>query len=149
MRMNRNLIIGIVVAVIVLGGGGAVLLANNSSSKKSAAPADTSKPMDMNTPSTASQESGNSQTPVATSSVTIKDFAFSPADITVKKGTTVTWTNMDSAAHTVTETDSKKGPSSGNLASGKSYSFTFDTAGTYAYHCAIHPNMVGTVTVTE
>jgi len=74
---------------------------------------------------------------------------FSPASITVKKGTAVTWTNKDAVTHTVTENDEQKGPDSGDLASGKTYSFTYDTVGTFKYHCAIHPNMTGTVTVTE
>lgn len=84
-----------------------------------------------------------------TDKVTIKNLAFSPANITVKKGTTVTWTNQDSTAHTVTETDGQDGPNSGNLAKGQSYSFTFNTVGTFKYDCSIHTYMTGTVTVTE
>ena len=85
----------------------------------------------------------------ATNSVTIQNFAFSPASITVKTGTTVTWTNQDSTAHTVTETDGKSGPNSGDVNPGAAYTFTFSQAGTYQYHCAIHPDMTGTVTVTN
>ena len=77
-------------------------------------------------------------------SVTIKDFAFSPASLEVAVGASVTWTNEDSAPHTVTGDD---GIDSGNLAQGKSYSHAFKTAGTYAYRCSIHPSMTGTVTV--
>jgi plastocyanin len=75
--------------------------------------------------------------------------AFSPANITVKTGAKVTWTNDDSVAHTVVENDSQTGPKSGDIMPGKSYSFTFTKAGTYHYHCTIHPNMIGTVTVTK
>lgn len=85
-----------------------------------------------------------------TSKVAIEGFAFGPASITVKKGTTVTWTNNDSVEHTVTpdnETDAFKG--SERLGKNESYSFTFNTVGTYAYHCIPHPNMTATVTVTE
>jgi plastocyanin len=90
------------------------------------------------------------KTPTATtSSVSIESFAFMPGDITVKKGTTVTWTNNDSTAHTVTEADSQTGPKSDNLNNGDKYTFTFDTAGTFHYKCSIHPYMLGTVTVTE
>jgi plastocyanin len=87
--------------------------------------------------------------PEATNQVVINNFAFSPANITVKKGTTVTWMNNDSTTHTVTENDGQKGPDSGDLATGKSYSFTFESNGTFKYHCAIHPEMTGTVIVTD
>lgn len=93
--------------------------------------------------------SSTNQNSVATSSVAIQNFAFSPANITVKKGTTVTWTNKDSVAHTVTETDGKTGPTSGDVNPGANYTFTFNTPGTYHYHCSIHPEMVGTVIVTS
>ncbi|MBX4197301.1 cupredoxin domain-containing protein [Candidatus Saccharibacteria bacterium] len=79
----------------------------------------------------------------------MQNFAFMPADITVKKGTTVTWTNNDSAAHTVTAISSSSGPSSGTLNQGDKYTFTFNTAGMFHYRCSIHPDMLGTVTVTE
>ena len=82
--------------------------------------------------------------------VTIKDFAFNPGTITVKVGTKVTWTNEDSVSHTVTaDTMSADAPASGNIAKGESYSFTFNKAGTYAYHCTPHPYMKASVIVTE
>ena len=87
-------------------------------------------------------------TPVATNSVSIKNFAFAPASITVKAGTTVTWTNADQDAHTVTS-DGKSGPlNSKPLNPGESYQHTFTQAGTYSYLCTIHPFMTATVTVT-
>jgi plastocyanin len=77
--------------------------------------------------------------------VDMKNLAFVPASITIKVGETVTWTNSDSTAHTVT---GDKGEfDSGNMDSGKTFSFTFQTAGTFTYHCTIHPNMTGTVVV--
>ena len=79
--------------------------------------------------------------------VTISNFAFSPATITVPVGTTVTWTNKDSASHTVTADDGKAFDSKG-IAQGATFTFTFATAGTYAYHCAVHPDMKATVIVT-
>ena len=81
----------------------------------------------------------------AGTAVTIQGFAFSPATLTVAVGTTVTWTNQDSAEHTVTADDGSWG--SGNIALGETFSQTFSKAGTYAYHCAIHPNMKGTIVV--
>jgi len=77
--------------------------------------------------------------------ITIEGFAFGPADITVPAGTTVTWTNNDSAPHTVTADDGSFG--SENLATGDTFSFTFGTPGTYTYHCNIHPSMTATITV--
>ena len=79
------------------------------------------------------------------SAVSITDFAFQPAAITVAVGTTVTWTNNDSASHTITADDGSF--TSDTLATGATFSHTFDTAGTVTYHCSIHPSMTGTVTV--
>ncbi|SYZ73521.1 exported hypothetical protein [Candidatus Zixiibacteriota bacterium] len=79
--------------------------------------------------------------------VTISGFAFNPSSTTVKMGTTVTWTNNDAVTHTVTSDDGKF-TSSGNLGQGAKYSYTFNTAGSYPYHCSIHPSMTGTITVT-
>ncbi len=79
------------------------------------------------------------------SAVQIMNFAFAPASITVAVGASVTWTNNDAVAHTVTADD--KSFDSGNLASGKTFSFTFTKAGTYPYHCTIHPNMKGAIVV--
>ena len=77
-------------------------------------------------------------------------FAFSPATITIKVGTTVTWTNMTAAPHTVTSDDGKSfdsGISNPISASGGTFSHAFMTAGTFAYHCQIHPFMKATVIV--
>ncbi len=78
-------------------------------------------------------------------SVTIANFAFSPATLTVKAGTTVTWTNKDSATHTVTSDTGAF--DSGNVANNATYSYTFGSAGTFAYYCGIHPAMKATVVV--
>ncbi|WP_241777745.1 cupredoxin family copper-binding protein, partial [Streptomyces sp. CT34] len=82
--------------------------------------------------------------PAAANHVTIAGFAFSPSTLTVSKGTTVTWTNEDRAPHTVTGSGGLNSPT---LGSGGSYTFTFKTAGTFSYYCAIHPSMHGTVVV--
>ncbi|MEU7163877.1 cupredoxin family copper-binding protein [Streptomyces morookaense] len=76
----------------------------------------------------------------------IANFAYSPSSLTVGKGTKVTWTNDDSAPHTVTSDGS--GPlHSPSLDRGGSFSYTFDSAGTFSYYCTVHPNMHGTVVV--
>src|SRR5437763_11693100 len=78
--------------------------------------------------------------------VNITGMAFSPSTLTVKAGTTVTWTNNDNMTHTVTSDDSN-GFNSGDMTNTKTYSYTFSTAGTYSYHCYYHSGMTGTVTV--
>ena len=100
--------------------------------------------------SSSSSSSSDSTPAVATSAVTIDDYAFGPQNITIKAGTKVTWTNKDSVAHTVTaDTSSSNAPSSSEIAPGQSFSFTFLKAGTYGYHCTIHPSMQASVTVTN
>jgi plastocyanin len=83
----------------------------------------------------------------AASAVTIRDFEFDPADVTISVGDTVTWTNDGPSTHTATANDGEF--DSGQLAPGQSYSHTFNQAGTYAYICQIHPNMKGTITVED
>ena len=124
--------------LVVLTGGGYLALHNRGNAQST---------MDMSTSDNTS--SGTPTRPEATNIVTIQNFAFTPASITVKKGTQVTWANHDSAAHTVTENDGQTGPDSGTMNPGSGYSFTFTTAGTYHYHCAFHPSMLGTVVVTN
>jgi len=144
--MNKSVVTVVIVALIVLVGGGLFLANRKDSSGAKTTSTDMSN---MHTNSNTSNTSNDSSQATATNSVTIENFAFSPANITVKKGTTVTWTNKDSITHDITETDGKNGPNSGNLAPGKTYVFTFDNPGTYKYDCSIHPSMIGSVTVTE
>ena len=79
--------------------------------------------------------------------VSISNYAFHPATITIVIGVnnTVTWTNNDAVSHTVTSDTSLFG--SGTLAPGDTYTHEFDQAGTYGYHCSIHNFMTGTVIV--
>ena len=76
---------------------------------------------------------------------------FAPSEIRIGIGTTITWTNDDTAAHTVTSGDVKTGPigqfDSGLFMAGKSFSFTFETKGQYPYYCQVHPWMTGKVIV--
>jgi plastocyanin len=75
-------------------------------------------------------------------------YGFSPAMLTVAKGTKVIWTNASDAPHTVTS-DSGTALDSPTIArSGGKFSFTFTEPGTYTYHCTIHPYMTGTIVVT-
>ncbi|MBI2138978.1 cupredoxin family copper-binding protein [Candidatus Woesearchaeota archaeon] len=79
-----------------------------------------------------------------TVAVSIKGFAFSPKDVAVNVGDTITWTNEDSAPHTVKITGM---PESDELSKGDSWSKTFTEAGTFSYICGLHPSMKGTITV--
>jgi plastocyanin len=84
-------------------------------------------------------------TAAASTGVTIKDFDFGPATVTVNVGDTVTWTNQGPTGHSATAGDGAF--DTGILDAGKSASHTFDTAGTFAYICTPHPFMKGTVVV--
>jgi plastocyanin len=81
----------------------------------------------------------------AGAAVQIVDFAFEPATLEIPVGTTVVWTNGGSAPHTVTSDTGAF--DSGRLDPGGTFSMTFDTPGTYAYHCEFHPNMQATIVV--
>jgi plastocyanin len=81
----------------------------------------------------------------ATADVSIADFAFDPAELRIAAGTTVTWTNRDTVPHTATAGDGSF--DTGAIDPGASASHTFDAPGTFAYACAFHPNMTGTIIV--
>jgi plastocyanin len=121
----------------------ALVAAGCGSSGSSASEEPTAMPsMAMPSESAATSEGS----PAAANAVTIANFAYDPATITVPVGTTITWTNTDSVDHTVTADD--RSWDSGHIAQGQTFSRTFTTAGTFPYFCTIHPNMKGTVIVT-
>ncbi len=107
---------------------------------------------------TGSGPTGGTPTPTGTpaqggNAVIIQNFAFVPPTLQVSAGTTVTWTNRDSVDHQIINDATGQAAQgalfmSNPLPQGATYSFTFATAGTYAYHCNIHPSMKGTITVT-
>jgi plastocyanin len=80
-----------------------------------------------------------------TNEVWIQGMAFTPATITVAAGTTIMWTNKDGVAHTVTSDTGLF--NSGSMSDGATFSQTFNTAGNFPYHCAVHPGMKATVVV--
>lgn len=82
---------------------------------------------------------------LADATVTIKNFDYSPMDVTIKAGETVTWKNLDGEPHTVVSTDGAF--RSKALDENDSFSFKFDKPGTYKYVCSIHPQMKATITV--
>lgn len=89
------------------------------------------------------QNGSTNTTPSAPNAVNIQNFAFSPSSLIVTKGTTVTWTNNDSAPHQIKSAT----VNSEVLNKGATFSFTFNDVGTFDYICSIHPSMTGTIIV--
>lgn len=128
MKKNNLLVLsGVIFSLVIMGAG------------CSAAPSTQNNSGATPVPNAASASSGQ---------VAISNFTFQPGNITVKRGGKIVWTNRDSMAHTVT-VDQAQGPASAPLNQGDSYTYTFETAGTFNYHCNIHPSMRGSVTVVE
>lgn len=99
------------------------------------------------TPPSPTQTSGVSAPTAAINTITITSAGFEPNALQVKIGTTVTWTNNDIAAHTVTA-DTIGLFDSGPIKTGGTFTFTFSRAGTFNYHSTSDANMTGTITVT-
>lgn len=138
---------GLAVALMLVGSGCAAA-ANGAHAAPATTPMAHDAAMPMNqgaaTPM-ATEPAALSVTPVATTSVTIQNFAFSPAAIVVPVGAKVTWTNQDIEQHTVTARDHAY--NSDALNQSQTFTMTFSKAGTYQYFCEIHPHMTGTIIV--
>jgi plastocyanin len=89
--------------------------------------------------------SSSTGTPKTTAQVTLRNIAIQPATVTIAVGGTVTWVNQDPMTHNLADDAGNWG--SGPMASGKSYSHQFSKAGTFPYHCTIHPSMTGEIVV--
>lgn len=149
--MNKSLSTVLIVVVLLAGAGGAYAFYKKATTKTDQAVSSSStNQQKAEQSSNATKPADDTAQPSAKqpNAVTIENFAFSPSSITVKKGTTVTWTNNDSAGHNAfSEQDG--GPKGSILKKGESYSFTFDKTGVFNYICQPHPHMKGTVTVTN
>ncbi len=98
------------------------------------------------TPSPAPTPGGpSSSVAIPVGAASLGNRAYTPDDLNVAVGTTVRWMNTDSISHT--STSDVTGWNSGIVAPGGQFSFAFQTAGSFPYHCTIHPGMVGTVVV--
>ena len=106
----------------------------------SSSPATAPSPMPSPTPA---GQSSSVAIPVGAASLSNR--AYMPDNLDIAVGTTVTWMNTDSESHT--STSDATGWNSGTVAPGGRFSFAFQAAGTFPYHCSIHPGMVGTVVV--
>ncbi len=133
----------IIVVILILGG----IFLFSAQNKKSAPevpppPATTGTSTDQNA---GSPTSATTEEMTGGTKVEIKNFAFSPASITVKVGDSIIWTNNDTIPHSATADDSSF--DAGIMQPGESKTVKFDKAGTISYHCSIHPNMKATVIV--
>lgn len=113
---------------------------SSPSTTPSPAPAPSPAPGPVSTPGTAA-----STVTIPVNAATLTSTAFAPDAVDVAAGAMVTWTNTDGVAHT--STSDASGWDSGIVAPGGQFSVSFPTAGTFHYHCAIHPGMIGTVVV--
>jgi len=138
MRRSPILALALAAGIALAACGGAV----SPTPARVTTPTATAVPTDA---PTAGPTAGPTAAPAGATQVDIRGFAFAPATVTVSVGGTVDWTNGDPASHTVTFNDGSQ--SSGTLAKGQAFKRTFDTAGTFTYHCLIHPSMTGTVEV--
>ena len=161
MRIRTTWLIGTIVALVLLLGGGTVgamalthsgwmggynpgMMGNQQGYPNMMGGQPGSPGMMGGYPTTSAQQG----TPVTgVTKVTIQNFAYQPANIQVRVGTTITWTNQDNVPHSITFKNGMK--DSGLLAYRQSFSYTFNTPGTYQYYCTVHPYMVGTVTVVS
>ena len=158
--MNKGVIISIVVIAALLAIGIFAYIFSQQS-----ASSDNDGGSLVNQPSQSSNEGSNTQSAPQnpqSKEVLIKGFAFSPSTINIKVRDSITWTNQDSASHTVTsdsgselsasglelKSDSGSELNSELLSQGESYSHTFNTPGTYSYHCTPHPGMKAKVIVS-
>ncbi len=114
-------------------------------SSKPAASTPSAQPSSSAAPATPAAKAPASKAPAAAPKLTIKNFTFLPATVTVKPGATVRWKNVDSTNHTVTA--DKGGFDLGNVGKGASKSVRLTKPGVYAYHCNYHPSMRGRIVV--
>lgn len=148
--MKKSTLLIVLAVVVVLAGGAVVALSMREDEKNDPETTTTETEQANTAPNESDPTPTADSSQVQTSSINIQNFAFSPAKVTVKKGTKVTWTNKDSTKHDISPDDGGLSfPKSELLGQNESHSFTFTAAGTYSYHCSPHPYMKGTIEVTE
>lgn len=125
--MKKIIWLGMVL-IAILAASGCSLYGNNQTSAPRATPVTTP-------PATAINNNSDA--------INIENFAFNPSVITIKKDSTITWTNNDTVPHAIKSADFN----SETLTKGQSFSFTFNQTGTFNYICSIHPAMTGQIIV--
>ena len=93
-----------------------------------------------------SNDSNNNNNNATTKNISIVGMTYSPASLTVAKGTMIKWTNTDSSPHTVTSNDGTSFDS-GNMNNGGTFTYTANVAGTFDYHCTIHGLMMSGILI--
>jgi amicyanin len=157
--MSRHRVIPAIVMTMFLAaacGGSAATTAPSVAAPQSQAPASAaSAPAPASEPASAPASAASAaagacapSSTAGTVTVKIANFAFDPPTVTAKVGDTVTWTNNDSTQHTAT-VNSDESCTTPNIDDGASSGITFTAAGTYDYHCKIHPTMTGKIEVTS
>lgn len=126
---------GLAVAILIIGMALAVLHFGSRAGNNS--------PADAGTNETAQKQFD--EEPVGGVLITIENFDFVPAEVTISPGTRVTWVNRDDAPHTATSYENKF--NSGGLDTGDKFSFVFDNTGDYTYFCLLHPHMRAVIKV--
>ena len=142
--------------ILAVAAGSLLMLAACSSSTPSSPPASAaaSAPPASAAPASAPASAGASTAAVCSTSgdagvvsVSIKNFTFTPAQVNAKVGQVIKFSNDDSTAHTATLDDNACG--TGNIEAGAANGLVFTAAGSHPFHCAIHTQMKGTITITE
>jgi plastocyanin len=118
-----------------------------SSSNPQPSPSPAPSPPPNGQPTEPAGAAGPQQSASGTETVDIRDMAFHPVMLHIKRGTKVTWTNFDDQPHTVTSKDGNGPLNSPLLHKGDSWSYVFTKPGQYDYYCAVHPNMQAEVMV--
>jgi plastocyanin len=136
----KKIILPILIVAIIIGSAIYLSQKSNTNQNTSPTPSVTSTENAVLTPSVSDTSTGQK-----TYTVDIKDFAFNPSGLTIKKGDTITWTNNDSAAHRIKAGNGEF--ESGTLQNGGSFSFTFNNTGSFDYICTIHTSMTGNINV--
>jgi len=161
--MKKGLLAGIITLVAIIAVAGIVIYNNSESEKQQTSSVDESHAGgDENHDESHEDEAAAKQTTTQSTdsqatdvkseevNIDIKNFEYSEKTLKIKKGTKVTWTNRDSQKHDVMpDNPSDSFKASELLANGDSYSFTFETVGTYSYFCSPHPYMKASIEVVE
>lgn len=140
--MNKNILIGAIIVVVLIIGG--VYYYQSKNGAQNLYPVDSVTPTETSlTPKISSPGQPGSPVSQKTYSISVVNFAFNPAVLTVSQGDTVTWINQDSAPHQIWGNDFK----SEVLSNGQSFGFTFTKVGTFDYICSLHAYMKGQIIV--
>ena len=137
--MQVRSVFGVLVIALSLAGAGCS--SNSSPAPSSTTTTPTTTPTTPTTPTTGATTTVN----IVMGAFSLTTNAYSPNPVNIKVGDSINWVNTDTIAHTSTANGGQW--SSGTMAPGSSFKTTFSTAGSFSYHCSIHPGMVGTVTV--